>query len=134
MRKASKILMLVAGIVSILVAIGLFITAIVLLSCTLPDAKEAIIEGLQNGTITTTFQGTIDQKAEYIQALFAALGVIFIIWAILAIVNSVVSFIGRGVQNKPMLIINIVFGFISCVEINLVGAILGLIANSRENQ
>ncbi len=134
MRKASKILMLVAGIVSIFVAIGLFITAIVLLVCTLPEAKETIIEGLQNGTITTTFQGTIDQKAEYIQALFAALGVIFIIWAILAIVNSVVSFIGRGVQNKPMLIINIVFGFISGVEINLVGAILGLIANSRENQ
>lgn len=132
MRTASKILLLVGGIVSFVTAFTLFIVSIVFLVCSAPEAKESIVEGINNGTITSSFPGNPVEQAEKIQALFAILGIVFIIWVFLCIANGILALIGRSKQNKPMLIINIVFGILSCVTINFVGGIFGLIANSRE--
>lgn len=58
MRTASKILLLVGGIVSFVTAFTLFIVSIVFLVCSAPEAKESIVEGINNGTITSSFPGT----------------------------------------------------------------------------
>ncbi len=67
-------------------------------------------------------------------AVFVVLGIVFLILVVFCIANAVLSFIAREKQNKALYIINIVLGVASGVELNVVGAIFGLVTISRENQ
>ena len=59
-------------------------------------------------------------------------GVICLVFFVAAIVNIVFSFMGKNTNKKGIMVMNIVFGFLSTVVFNAVGGIFGLIEGSKE--
>lgn len=133
LRKISKILYLVGGIVSFVVA-GLLlfsgITTIVLGS--VPMFRDYLADGIANGTITSTIQGTPTEIATYIQISVLATGIICLIIVLLSVANGILSLMARKTPTKYLAILNIVFGVLSDIGINIAASVLALIANKKE--
>ena len=131
MRKASKIIYLVGGILSIVAAVGFLITALIFVILPNTDAfVEAYNRGVADGTISANVT-----LAEF-QGVFAAISVPFFFWMAAAIINSVFSFIASK-KDRPstsLAVLNIVFGVISCVEVNIVASVFAFIANGQEDR
>ena len=123
MNTAKRILFLVGGIMSICAAIAFFFLSIMFIAFS--NMKEEM-------------QKLADDSAEYgieyFQVLFLALGIMFIFFLILAIINIVLSFKGRNSNSKGLMIANIVFGALSGIEVNLVAGIFGLIARNMASK
>ena len=133
MRNASKILLIVGAIVSIVVAvIFLIVGAIMAVAAAVPTSE--IVAQIQNGTITTTASGTAEQQAEAFKAMSTGLAAFFLIVGVFNIVNTVLAFVANAKKAKGLYIANIVFGVLSLTEVTLVGGIFGLIANGQEEK
>ena len=124
MEKAKKILFTVSGVLSIISIVVFLILAIVFIAFgNNVEAMEELANDSTNGT-----------DAEAFKALFLALGVMFIFFMIFGIVNTILCFKGRNSDSKNVMILNIVFGVLSGIEINILAAIFGLIARNRKPQ
>lgn len=138
MKKASSILYLVGAIVSIIFIVTFGSLAVLYIMFALPEFKNAIIEGLQNGSIKSSIKGTPEEVATAIQHMFVIMGTIFSVVSALNIVNTVICFLSRKVNNHLNSVLNIIFGFLSFTEVNAIGGILGLIneriEDSREEE
>lgn len=138
MKKASSILYLVGAIVSIILIVTFGALASLYIVFALPEFKNAIIEGLQNGSIKSSIQGTPEEVATAIQHMFVIMGTIFSIVAAFNIVNTVICFLSRKVNNHTNSVLNIIFGLLSFTEVNAIGGIFGLIderiEDSREEE
>ena len=138
MKKASSILYLVGAIVSIILIVTFGALAGLYIVFALPEFKNVIIEGIQNGSITSSIKGTPEEVATAIQHMFVIMGTIFSIVSALNIVNAVICFLSRKVSNHTNSVLNIIFGFLSFTEVNAIGGILGLIneriEDSREEE
>ncbi len=123
MNTAKRILFLVGGIMSICAAIAFFFLSIMFIAFS---------------NMTEVMQKLADDSAEYgieyFEALFLVLGIMFIFFLILAIINIVLSFKGKNSNSKGLMIANIVFGAISGIELNLVAGIFGLIARNMASK
>ena len=131
MFKASQVLLLVGAIISFVVLPLFLIVGIIYLACSSPDLTKGIIEGINNGSITTNYNGTPEEQAAFIQLVFSIIGSIFLVLAFLNLANAIVSLAARNKQTKVSYIISIIFGFVSGIELNLVGGILGLVSLQR---
>ena len=60
------------------------------------------------------------------------LAIVFLVLAIFCIANAIIAFVGRAKETKGLFIMNIVFGALSGVVVNLVGGILGVIYTSKK--
>ena len=130
MRKASDIVLLVGGIVEILATITFLALAIVFVVLASPASAEIIKEGLENGTITTSFAGSVDEQVALIQLAFKAVGVVFVVLTVFSLIGCIVSFLAKAKKTNPLYVLAIVFGAVS-TYVPLVGGIFGLIANKR---
>ena len=108
MSQAQKVLMIIAGVVSIVW--GVIFSFIVI-------PVFLVLVGFGSG-----------EEAAY--------GWYFVIMYVATIANIFVSFMGKNSKSKGMLIANIVLGFLSGITLNAVGGILGLIdaANSKKSE
>ena len=122
MEKAKKILFTISGILSIVSIVVFLVLAIVFMA--VGNSVEAM-EDLANDS-------TNDMDAEAFKALFLCLGVMFIFFMIFGIVNTILCFKGRNSDSKGIMILNIVFGALSGIEINILAAIFGLIARNQK--
>ena len=52
--------------------------------------------------------------------------------AFFALINAFIAIMGKSKKTKVLYILNIVFGIISGVCVNAIGAIFGLVALARE--
>ena len=119
MEKAKRILFTVSGVLSIIGIVLWLILGIVFIVC----ANNAeVIEKAADG-----------EDVESIKAMFSVVGVMFIFFAIMSVVNTILCFMGRNSNAKGIMIINIVFGALSGIEINILAAIFGLIVGSRSS-
>lgn len=133
MKKASKILLIIAGVFNILFLLGALVTGLV-----------GIIDAfVSKSAITPEIQASIEQMISemglsissdtLIWAVLIAYSIIIALIAGLAfimfLVSAIISFKGANAKKKGILIANIVFYVLtSCVNLlMLVGAILGLI-------
>ena len=130
MRKASDIVLLVGGILEILATLTFMALALVFMILSSPASAEIIKEGLQNGTITTSFAGSVDEQVAVIQLAFKAMGVVFVVLTVFSLIGCVVSFLAKAKKTNPLYVLAIIFGAVS-IEVPLVGGIFGLIANKR---
>ena len=73
------------------------------------------------------------ELAKLFQIYLKVSGVSLFFMAAFAAVSSIVSFKARNNDSKKLFILNIVFGVISGVEVNLVGGILALIALKKQS-
>ena len=119
MNTAKRILFLIGGIMSICAAIAFFFLSIMFIA--LSNMKEEMQKLADDSA---------EYGVEYFEALFLVLGIMFIFFLILAIINIILSFKGRNSNSKGLMIANIVFGALSGIEVNLVAGIFGLIARN----
>ena len=130
MRTASRILILIGAIFSIIMATVFVIVGLVYLG--IAADKASILEGINNGSITTSTPGTPEEQAAALQLTFQIIACVFLVIAFINICNTVVSFITKKVQSNALYITCLILGLISFVEINSLGSIFGLIANKKE--
>ena len=120
MEKAKKILFTVSGILSIIGIVVWLILGIVFI------VLAGNVDFVDDATATA-------EEAEAFKAMFMVCGVMFIIFAIMSVVNTILCFKGKNSNAKGLMILNIVFGVISGIEINILAAIFGLIVGSRSS-
>ncbi len=106
MRKAQRILMIIAAIVSIVLTI--------------------IFAGI---VVPTSIAAAA--KSDGGEAFNAVL-IFFIIVAASSFLNIILSFMGKNSKSGAILVLNIIFGILSDVLLNAVGGVIGLIANAKE--
>lgn len=132
MRKASRILLLIGAIISIVLVVTFLILGIVFAYLGSPAAVDAIREGIRNGSIVVEGSSSdIELAIQVYQSSMLSSAVTFFVLFALNIANTVLSFIARVKQTKALYILSIVFGGVSGSEVSLIGGIFGLVANSR---
>lgn len=130
MRTASRILILIGAIFSIIMATTFVIVGLVFLG--IAADKASLLEGIKNGSITTSTPGTPEEQAAALQLTFQIIASVFLVIAFINICNTVISFVARKIQSNALYITCLILGLISFVEINSFGSIFGLIANKKE--
>lgn len=126
MKKAANILFLIGMILSILSAIGCVISAIIcLVANSVPDLKEQLIQTLEQYHVPQA-----QMIAEWAKRSLIASAIGSFFSCGFAIANSIISWKGRE-GNTTIYVLNIVFGILSGVIVNVVGAILALIADNK---
>lgn len=132
MRVASRIILLI-GMITSFVEAGIYLIAgTVLLIFGSPAQNDLILQGIEDGTIHTGFNGTPEEQARFIQITLIILGVVFLVIMVLNLINAYIANRGRKQETTGWYIANIVFGLISACEVNAIGAIFGLIAEGIE--
>ena len=135
MRNASKVLFLVGGIVSCVEALSYLIMGIVFIFLgTSEDVKNDLLKNYSASDLMRDLGNGVTpaDAVQAVQAMYVALGVIFIIGIFLSAVNAVLAFKARNSNNKVLFILNIVFGFISGCIINAIGGILAVASPSED--
>ena len=129
MKKAAKILFLIAGIVAILGAVGYLVSGIVFFALSGDASRQIVIDMINSNQIDTSgMSGTVEEVATIIQATFLATGVVFLIFAIFSVVAIIFAFKARNTDKKALFIVNIVLGALSGTAVGIVAGIFGLIA------
>ena len=131
MKKASDILMLISGVISILWAVGYLISAIVFFVLCSPQATEFIVNGLKDGTIHSTLPGTPEEIAAALQIVFLTIAVIMVVALAFAITCAVFSFTTKNSRSTIGYILVLVFGVLSGTFVGTVGGILGLVSKDE---
>ena len=127
MKRAANILFLIGAILSIVTAVSLVVTSIILILVgVLPVFKDALMD-IANRYAPEQAAADIEAALAIARVVMITYGVTFLVIAIFSSVSSVVAFKARNTDNKTMFILNIVFGVLGCVEVNVVGAIFALI-------
>ena len=134
MKRASNILFKV-GIAVQFVLMGTFISlGLFFLLFTSPGMRDIIIQGLEEGWIETTMEGTPEEIAAAVQMVYGALAAVFIPIAILALVSALLCIKAVKRPSRGVYIANIIFGALTDSGLPIVGAILGLITLSQEEK
>lgn len=120
MKRAKRILFLLGGVFSIIDAITFFITGLVFV--------------ILGPTIGSLIAQSDEQGASIFLGVYLAVGLVFIFVAFLDVINAILSFKARYSKSNALMIANIIFGVLTDVIVNLVGAIFGLILISREEK
>ena len=132
MKKASKTLLIIGAVLSIVLAVTWFILSIVYF------VIAAAFRAVKEGTVAVTSEqlkeilevGGIDKVISH----YSTGGVIFLILFILAVASCVLAFVAKNRENKGLFIANIVLGLACGAELNAIGGVLGLVAvcNKKE--
>ena len=134
MKKATQIVLLIAGILAIVAAVGYFAASIFYFAAggfmvaldqgaisvaDFPEWAVNLIDKLTQGYKYAT-------PAELASALFVG-GALFLVAAIFCIPAAILSFMARGKDKQGLYIACIVLGVLSGTFVSLAGGILGLI-------
>lgn len=133
MKKASKILLIIAGVINLLACIGLFITGLVY--SIIAFAGGALLFEDMAVEFQEWFQemGVPEDALRWVVAAAFAL-IYFAVFGLLAIfylVGAIIAFKGSKPKKRGVLIANIVFGVICENIFGLVGGILGVIGFNK---
>ena len=131
MRKASDILLLIGFILGVIGAIFGLIAVISLFVAA--GNRDAIIEGLKNGTIHTNFVGSVEQQADAIIRMLKGLATALLVAEILDVIGLVIMMIARKKGTTMWYIVTLVLSVLVFSILPLIGSILGLVANSESN-
>ena len=123
MSAARKVLMIIAFVLSIGVVLTFALCAFAFfVSINNEELLTKLLDGLNKQHISLD-----DGKL-----LVTIAGVVFAIFAFLALINACLSIKGVKSNRIGLMVINIIFGVISGIYINSLGAIFGLVDNKKE--
>lgn len=127
LKKAANILFLIGAIVAIVVGVCYLLTSVTFLVLGTSQAlRQAIIDGINNGSIKTDLPNP-EEAATILQAAFLVLGIIFLIPTACSIPSCIFSFKARNTDKKAFFVLNIVFGILGSTIVNVVGGVFGLV-------
>ena len=134
MKKATQIVLLVAGILAIVCAVSYLIASIVYFAAgafvIALDAGQISVADLPQWAIDLIDKFTAGHKYDTLAALAAGLftaGAFLLIFSILSIPAAILSFMARSKDTKGLYIACIVLGVLSGTFFPTAGGILGLI-------
>ncbi|MCR5462593.1 MAG: hypothetical protein K6E87_05950 [bacterium] len=123
MSAARKVLMIIAFVLSIGAVLTFALCAVAFfISINNEELLTKLLDGLNKQHISLD-----DGKL-----LVTIAGVVFAIFAFLALINACLSIKGVKSNRIGLMVINIIFGVISGIYINSLGAIFGLVDNKKE--
>ncbi|MBQ7994766.1 MAG: hypothetical protein IJ247_00905 [Bacilli bacterium] len=120
MKRVKRILFLVGGILSIVMAASFFIVGLVFV--------------VLGPTIGAYMAETDQQAADIFLGVYLSIGLVFVIVSVFGIINAILSFKAMNSNSKSLMVANIVFGILSDVIVNVVGGIIGFILIDREKE
>ncbi len=106
--------------------------SIVFIVFSTPATTQLLVDGLKDGSIHSSIQGTPEQVAAIIQGSFLIAGCCIAPGFIFGIVSGIVSTLGIKKHTPLIYVLNIIFGFVSGVLLNVVAGILGLVAPNKD--
>ena len=131
LKKVSEVFLILGEIFSFVYMAGFIIAAVVFFIGGSPVCHDLIVKLIEEGNINSSFAGTPEEVAIYVQIVLISTGITFVIWAVLTLVNALVAMKARKNPSKGAYIANIILGLLSCVELNLIGGIFGLIVGDK---
>ena len=131
MRKASRIVLIVATILSWVSFGSLLLASVVMFVCASPFVINGILQGIESGDITV--HGDIPPEAipAMLTGLFVGLGVGFIILSVFCLLCAVFSNKAKEKEETGPYVTAIVFGALTGMYASIVGSIFGLIAEKQ---
>lgn len=120
MKRVKRILFLVGGILSIVMAASFFIVGLVFV--------------VLGPTIGAYMAETDQQAADIFLGVYLSIGLVFVFVSVFAIINAILSFKAMNSNSKSLMVANIIFGILSDVIVNVVGGIIGFILIDREKE
>ncbi|MBQ2070662.1 MAG: hypothetical protein II467_07025 [Bacilli bacterium] len=132
MKKASNILLLIGEILEIVYAFLFLLLGVLFLVLTMPNFTQILIEGINNGSVHSSFQGTPEEIARAIQAMFAAFSVIMFVFAAFNAIGAIITIFARRKLSSGILVTAAVFSFIGGSIVAGVGAIFALVNNENK--
>ena len=139
MKKASSIVLLISGILTILGLVAYLVLSIVHL------AMGGFMVAVQNGTIS--YPDVPQSVWNFIDSIFGnhiinderiaymfTRGGVYLVFALFCIPAAILAFAARNKNSTGLYVCCIVFGILSGTFLPVVGGVLGLIANGIENK
>ena len=127
MKRAANILFLVGAILSIVMGVSMLIAAVTCIVLgSVPAFRDALMDIIQRYAPEQA-AADIEAGLQIAQITMIACGVVYLIVAAFAVPSAYFAFKARNSDNRTYFILNIVFGVLACVEVNVVGAIFALI-------
>ncbi len=140
MKKAGKILLIIAGVFLVISVVSLLVMAICFfIAPSVPQLKDLIQEGLQKAREEVTNQDLLNLiewacQEEHYSAFSYGVGSGLLVSMFIDLIAAVMAFIGSGAKQKGMFIVNIIFGFFSSSLLQIIGGILGLIGAGQKEE
>lgn len=120
MKRVKRILFLVGGILSIVMAASFFIVGLVFV--------------VLGPTIGAYIAETDQQAADIFLGVYLSIGLVFVFVSVFGLINAILSFKAMNSNSKSLMVANIIFGILSDVIVNVVGGIIGFILIDREKE
>ena len=120
MKRVKRILVLVGGILSIVMAASFFIVGLVFV--------------VLGPTIGAYMAETDQQAADIFLGVYLSIGLVFVFVSVFGLINAILSFKAMNSNSKSLMVANIIFGILSDVIVNVVGGIIGFILIDREKE
>ncbi len=127
MKKASDIILIINGVLSILAALMFLAFGIVGIVFSTPAFTQMFVDGIKNGTIHSTIQGTPEEIARLLQIGMLVMGCIFLPEFLLAVANATLNFVAKNKHSFTLYILVIIFSLLTGTWIGVVGGILGAV-------
>ena len=135
MKKASDILLLLGAVLSFVSLIGLLIAGIILFVFASPAFTQVLIDGVNNGTVHSSAEGTPEEIAAFVQSVLLAVGIIMFVCMVPIVVSAVFALRARKYPDTTHLIVALVLAIIFGGNLVIViGAILGLVEDNNQKK
>ena len=133
MNNAKRILCIISLVTSISLLLVFGILSIVFGHFSDPSYEEEFTQQIIDGTMTTSYNGTPEEQAEFTLMVFKVLSIVFGVFSIIFIICIPISAMGiSNSASSAVYIFSIIFGVFG-IETLLVAGILGLIINKRKS-
>lgn len=135
MRKVSKVLLTIGGIVHIVNGASLLLASLILMVASIVFFVTGNLYGAEIVSSVSDAE-TLQLTMNILAGVYIGLSILFIGLGIVSFIASKITFRANETNEKNLLIAAIVFGIIIDVAVAVVGGIFGLIAltNSEDNK
>lgn len=132
MKKAGNVLIVIGIILTSLSMIALVVAGIIFMVVSNPENKEEIMKRIADGTINTTYEGTLSEQADMMLILFKTLGIVFVIASIYLLIDIIVSGVAVKRKTKGLYIAVIILNVLFFNLILFLGGIFGLVDDDKQ--
>ena len=138
MKKAAKIILIIAGVFGIISFVAAVIFAVIFfIAPSVPELQQVIADGLQYAMD----EGMEEQYLEMLQWAADNLGIFTGIMggsllgsSFMTLLSVIFCFVGAGADKKGLYVVDIILGFFCSSLLQLVGGILGLIGAGKKKE
>lgn len=134
MKKASDILLLLSSIFSFIAFGALIITGLILIVLALPSNSQWIVDGLNNGTVYSSFGTTVEEKTAIVQLVLTTSSIVVFVIAVLALPCAILALLAKNKGGTSLYVAVLVFAILTTETLGIVGAVLGLIDESEKSK